>query len=178
MAFFKKVGIVLIGILLVVLTDRVLNFNTPIANVHGTAAYAALTIFAMSFGAVLTPIVAFMSHFFSDSLSYTTVWWTWIVADGVLGLMLGLISQRFDLLHHRFTWRRVLHFNLWQGIANILVWCIIAPLGDFLVYKSDWNYVLTQGLTAMAINFVVIAITSVLFVWIYQLFVPIKQNHN
>lgn len=170
MAFLKKCSAIVLGILAVVIVGRFFNFDAGVANTQVTLGYAVLTIFSLLFGAVLTPIVAFLAHFLSDSLSYTTVWWTWIVADGVFGLMLGLITQRLNLLKHALTWSRVVQFNVWQGIANLLAWGLIAPLGDYLVYKSRWGYVLTQGLTAAWVNFLVVGITGTIFIYAYRRF--------
>ncbi|AIG65846.1 ECF-type riboflavin transporter substrate-binding protein [Weissella tructae] len=173
MTFVKKCIAIIVGIIAVVLVGQFLSFDAGVANTQVTLGYAVLTVFSLFFGAVLTPIVAFMAHFLSDSLSYTTVWWTWIVADGVFGLMLGLITQRLNLLKNPITLARVMQFNVWQGIANLLVWGLIAPLGDYLVYKSRWGYVLTQGLTAAWVNFLVVGITGTLFIYAYHYF---KKN--
>ncbi|MCW0952599.1 ECF-type riboflavin transporter substrate-binding protein [Weissella ceti] len=170
MTVVKKGGLIILGTLCVVLVGRLLLLDVGVDNVQGSLSYAALTIFALLSGAILTPIVAFLAHFLSDSLTYTTVWWTWIVADGVFGLMLGLIATRLNLLKQPITLQRAIQFNIWQGIANILVWGVIAPLGDALVYKSDWLYVLNQGLTAAGLNFLVIGIFGTAFIYGYHFF--------
>lgn len=169
MTFVKKCGVILLGILFVILIGQGVRFDTCVENTQVTLAYAGLAVIALLTGPVVTPIVAFGAHFLSDGLTYTTVWWTWIVAEGVFGLMLGLIAARLDLLKHPFSWSCLLQFNIWQGIANLLVWGLIAPLGDFLVYQSGWEYVLMQGLVAAFWNFIVIGIFGTAFVYIYHI---------
>lgn len=170
MTFWRKVGAVVIGALCMVLIGKVFSYESSMANTEATLAYGVLTVFALLSGAVLTPIVAFMGHFLSDGLTYTTVWWTWIVSDGVFGLMLGLIATRLNLLKQPITLQRAVQFNVWQGIANVLVWGLIAPLGDSLVYKSDWSYVWLQGLTAAWLNFMVIGLVGTSFIYGYHYF--------
>lgn len=168
MTFVKKCGVILLGVILLAGLGQLVHLDTGVENTQVTLAYGALAIFSMFAGPVITPIAAFGAHFISDSLTYTTVWWTWVVATGVFGLLLGLITARLNLLKQPFSWTCIWQFNLWQGIANLLVWGLIAPWGDFLVYQSGWNYVWTQGLVAAAWNFVIIAIVGTTFVYAYH----------
>lgn len=177
MAFVKKCSALLLGIVVIVLLGQLVQIDTGVDNTVATLSYGALTIFALFFGPVLTPIVAFVGHFLSDTLTYTTVWWTWIVSDGVFGLLLGLVVTRLDLLKQRLSWTNLVQFNLWQGIANLLVWGLIAPLGDFLVYKSNWPYVWVQGITAAFHNFVAIGVIGTVFIWGYHVLKRTKENN-
>ncbi|WP_057786727.1 ECF-type riboflavin transporter substrate-binding protein [Weissella minor] len=131
---------------------------------------AVLAVASFFLGPIGTMGTGFLSHFLYDSLNYSIVWWTWILAEGIAGLMLGLVSRRLELLRRPFDLKRCLQFNMWQTLVNFLAWGVIAPLGDYLIYKSNWTFVFEQGLTIAAVNTIVIAIVGSLFLFLYNYF--------
>ncbi|MDR0199357.1 MAG: ECF-type riboflavin transporter substrate-binding protein [Streptococcaceae bacterium] len=109
--------------------------------------YGILGLFAVIFGPITGFLVAFIGHTLND-LTYGAPWWSWIFADGILGLLVGLLVNRIKIASEPFTGRKIVLFNIWQIVANIICWGVIAPLGDILIYKEPANKVFTQGLVA------------------------------
>lgn len=166
--FFKRLAQVVLAAASVCLLYEFTSFPTGIPNTQASLAQGGLAIAATFLGAVWTPLVAFLGHLLYDSLNYTNVWWTWVVADGVFGLLIGLATQRLELLTKPLTWQQVIRFNGWQALANGLVWAGLAPLGDCFVYQSAWQYVFLQGVMAALVNTVSVGLVGTLFVYLYH----------
>lgn len=99
--------------------------------------------------ALLGPIGAGVVAFFGQILGGVTtgtIWWTWVISEGLYGLLLGLIVQRLLVRETTVTWRKLVIFNIWQSIANILVWLIVAPFGDHWIYGLHMHIALQRGI--------------------------------
>ncbi|CGF72842.1 protein YdcD [Streptococcus pneumoniae] len=57
-----------------------------------------------------------------------------------------------------FDWKDILIFNLIQLLANALVWGVLAPLGDVVIYQEAAEKVFAQGIVAGIANGVSVAI--------------------
>ncbi|WP_177163275.1 ECF transporter S component, partial [Oenococcus oeni] len=59
-------------------------------------------------------------------------------------------------------------FNIWQVVSNAIVWFLIAPLGDIVVYKQPAAKVFLQGIWAGIGNIVAIAIVGTILLVAYS----------
>ena len=57
-------------------------------------------------------------------------------------------------------------FNL-RFFANLLIWGLIAPIGDVMIYKESANKVFLQGVVAGSVNALVVAIAGSLLLIAY-----------
>ncbi|CAM3097268.1 ECF-type riboflavin transporter substrate-binding protein [Lactococcus hircilactis] len=117
------------------------------ANTTISLQYGILALFAVIFGPITGFLIAFIGHALNDFTTYGP-WWSWIIADGLLGLSLGLLVNRIKITTEPFNRKKIVLFNVWQIVANIICWGIIAPFGDILIYAEPANKVFTQGLIA------------------------------
>ncbi len=58
-------------------------------------------------------------------------------------------------------------FNVVQVIANLLIWGLIAPIGDVMIYKESANKVFLQGVVAGSVNALTVAIAGSLLLIAY-----------
>ena len=63
---------------------------------------------------------------------YGQTWWSWVLATGILGWIIGLAYKRLDLKNGIFGLKQIILFNIVQIIANILAWIVLAPIGTSL----------------------------------------------
>ncbi|RRG18870.1 ECF-type riboflavin transporter substrate-binding protein [Weissella viridescens] len=168
--FFKKCGLVLVWAFIGFFAYQFLSVSIKVPNTMLTLEPAVLGLSSLFMGPIGTMGVGFISHFLYDSLNYSTVWWTWIIAESVAGLMLGLVSRRLELLTRQLSVKQIVQFNFWQALVNFLAWGLIAPLGDYLIYKSSLSFVFHQGLTIAIMNTLVIGIVVSLFLYFYHYF--------
>lgn len=66
-----------------------------------------------------------------------------------------------------FGAKEILTFLIGETIANLVVWVIIAPIGDILIYGEPANKVFTQGVIAGLTNAVVTGIIGVILLKAY-----------
>ncbi|PCS01612.1 ECF-type riboflavin transporter substrate-binding protein [Lactococcus fujiensis] len=135
-----------IGAALFFVLDRFASIPV-FANTTISLQYGILALFAVIFGPIAGFLIAFIGHALNDFTTYGP-WWSWIIADGLLGLALGLLVNRIKIASEPFDGKKIITFNLWQIIANIVCWGVIAPIGDILIYAEPANKVFTQGLIA------------------------------
>ena len=87
-----------------------------------------------------------------------------------MGLVIGLITRRLAIFIGELTTRKLVLFNIWQLLANIVVWLIIAPLGDHWVYNLSLVESMKEGALIVLVNTLVIAIIGTMLFKIYQHF--------
>ncbi|KGO27572.1 membrane protein [Oenococcus alcoholitolerans] len=95
---------------------------TPISNTTINLAEPWLSLIAAIFGPVVGFLVGFIGHTLNDATAGWGVWWTWVFADGVLGLLLGLVKSRLKLAEGALTSAKIVLFNFWQIISNVIAW--------------------------------------------------------
>lgn len=156
-----------IGAALFVIIGWLINIPTPIPNTSIQLQYAVLTLFSGLFGPLAGFLIGFIGHALKDSFLYGSPWWTWVLSSGLMGLLLAFGIQRNRLAQGIFKSKEIIRFNLVQLLANVLVWGIIAPIGDILVYSEPVNKVFTQGVIAGLVNALTIAVAGTLLLKIY-----------
>lgn len=129
---------------------------------------AWLALMTAIFGPLAGAFIAFFGHTISDLSVTGTAWWTWAIANGMFGLFIGLAMQRIGIFVGSLTIKKIGLFNVWQLIANIVAWLIIAPLGDHWIYGLTLNAVYQQGVIITMVNVVVIAVLGTALIWLYQ----------
>ena len=119
-----------------------------------------------SFGPVVGFFVGFIGHALKDSIQYGP-WWSWILASGVFGLVVGVAKSRLRIQEGILKAKNILVFNVFQIVANIVSWGIIAPVLDIVIYSEPANKVFVQGLVAGIANSVTVAIAGTILLVVY-----------
>lgn len=159
----KNVVAIGIGSAIYVILARFTSIPTPIPNTNIELVFPFLALFAAIYGAK----VGFIGHTLSDFIMYGQTWWSWVLATGVLGLIIGLASKKLDLKNGIFGIKQILLFNITQIIANIIAWIIVAPIGDIIIYSEPVNKVFVQGISATLSNGITILIVGTLLLKAY-----------
>lgn len=156
-----------IGAALFVIIGWLINIPTPIPNTSIQLQYAVLALFSALFGPLAGFSIGFIGHALKDSFLYGAPWWTWVLGSGLMGLFLAFGVKRETLTQGIFGNKEIIRFNLVQFLANVVVWGIIAPIGDVLVYSEPANKVFTQGIVAGLVNALTIAVAGTLLLKLY-----------
>ena len=159
-----KIGIkevVAMGIgtaLFVVLT----NAQIPLIVVPNTALQPRMAILAFLsavFGPIVGAVVGLLGHALGDALFYGSVWWSWVIPEGVVGLCIGLFVNKFAVKEGGFVnGKNIILFNVVQIVANAVAWILVAPVLDILMFAEPANKVFAQGAFAFLGNIIVIGI--------------------
>ncbi|SCB83923.1 ECF-type riboflavin transporter substrate-binding protein [Weissella bombi] len=157
-----------IGAAVFLILFKFVAIPTGIPNTQINVAEAWLSLLAAIFGPVVGGLVAFIGHALNDAISYGSVWWTWVIADALFGVILGWAVKKMNLTNGDLTTKKLVGFNVWQLVANLIAWSVIAPLGDVLIYSEPATKVFLQGFVSTGINFVSVGILGSLLLVAYN----------
>jgi energy-coupling factor transport system substrate-specific component len=158
----KTVVAIGIGAALMFVLMRFVPIPTGVPNTTLNLGIGILSIFAAIFGPVAGLLIGFIGHFLVDLTAGWGVWWTWVIADAIYGLMVGLFWKAYMIEEGGFGVKQAVLFNVVQVVANLIAWAVIAPTLDFLIYKEPADKVYLQGLVAGAANIAVVLILGTL----------------
>ena len=177
-----KIGIkevVAMGIgtaLFVVLT----NAQIPLIVVPNTALQPRMAILAFLsavFGPIVGAVVGLLGHALGDALFYGSVWWSWVIPEGVVGLCIGLFVNKFAVKEGGFVnGKNIILFNVVQVVANAVAWILVAPVLDILMFAEPANKVFAQGAFAFLGNIIVIGILGTILLIAYSKIVGGSNN--
>jgi len=156
-----------IGAALFVIIGWLINIPTPVPNTSIQLQYAVLALFSALFGPLAGFLIGFIGHALKDSFLYGSPWWTWVLGSGLSGLFFAFAVKRNQLVQGIFGGKEIVRFNLVQLVTNVVVWGVIAPIGDILVYNEPANKVFTQGVVAGLANAVTVAVAGTLLLKLY-----------
>ena len=125
---------------------------TPIPNFSLFLQFAILVVFGFYFGPVVGLGVGFLGHFLIDLLSGYGLWFSWIIASGVFGLLVGLTSKIINHWPSPYKVPKILIFSGFVVLIGALCWGVIAPSGDILIYAEPYDVVFIEGIVAFATN--------------------------
>jgi energy-coupling factor transport system substrate-specific component len=155
-----------IGSALFFVLMRFAALPSGIPNTNLQLAPAILSIFAAVFGPLAGFLIGFIGHTLTD-LTWGSVWWTWVIADALYGLAIGIFWKFYKLDEGGFGIRQAVIFNVVQILANALAWVAIAPTLDVLVYQEPADKVYLQGLVAGSLNAAVVLILGTILLFGY-----------
>ena len=118
------------------------------------------------FSVIVGFLMGLIGHAIKDAMS-GGLWWTWIISSGLFGLFVGLFRKQIGDLKGEVTKKELIVFNVVQVIANLLIWGLIAPIGDVMIYKESANKVFLQGVVAGSVNALTVAIAGSLLLIAY-----------
>lgn len=129
---------------------------------------AVIAIISAIFGPVAGLFTGLISHTLGDALFYGGVWWSWVIADAVYGLLVGLTFKKLKIYEGGFGSKQALIFNINQFLANAVAWILVAPILDILIYAEPSDKVFAQGVTAFAVNGAVTLIVGTILAFAYS----------
>ena len=162
----KTVVAIGIGSALMFVLMRFVAIPSGVPNTNLNLGIAILSIFAAIFGPIAGFLIGFIGHTLVD-LTWGGVWWTWVIADALYGLIVGIFWKLYKIEEGEFGIKEAIIFNGIQVGANILAWVAIAPTLDILIYQEPSDKVYLQGLVAASLNILVVLILGTLLAFAY-----------
>ena len=89
---------------------------------------------------------------------------------------MGICKNHVKLATEKFDGSRIVKFNVYQIVANLLAWVVVAPVLDILMYAEPVNKVFVQGLWAAGSNIVTTAIVGTILCAAYSASKPKKDS--
>jgi energy-coupling factor transport system substrate-specific component len=157
-----------IGAVLVFVLMRYVSVPSGIPSTNLNIAAVLVTITAAIFGPLAGFTAGFAGHALTDFVGGYGVWWTWVAADGIYGLLIGSFHHLYKIETGEFGIREALVFNLIQILSNFAVWMFLAPTLDVVFYQEAANKVYLQGFVAALLNGIVIVILGTILISCYS----------
>jgi len=157
----KTVVAIGIGSALMFVLMRFAAIPSGVPNTSLNLGIPILSVFAAIFGPVAGFLIGFIGHTLTD-LTWGSVWWTWVIADAVYGLLVGIFWKAYRIEERDFGIQQAVIFNGVQIFSNMLAWVAIAPTLDILIYKEPIDKVYLQGLVASSLNIAVVLVLGTL----------------
>ena len=155
---FVAIGI---GAALFFVLGRFVAIPSPVPNTNISLQYGLLAFMAAIFGPLAGALIAFIGHALIDFSYGWGIWWSWVIASAVAGLIMGLGAKKINI-EKSFGKKEICIFNVTQVVAHLIAWGVVAPVLDILIYAEPANKVFTQGLVGGLSNIVTTAIVGTL----------------
>ncbi|MCQ2591155.1 MAG: ECF-type riboflavin transporter substrate-binding protein [Treponema sp.] len=173
---FITLGAIIVGVGLFILLGVFCTIPSPILGKSIVFQYSILAAIAAVFGPVAGTITGFLGHFCISKVVLSFPYWSYIIASTLFGLVMGCSWFLLKLNKQAFTIKTAVIFNLWQIVSNALVWLVIAPLLDNLIYKNDFKIFFNDSLHIFIVNIIVTLFCGTIFTYIFSLIFKTKKN--
>ncbi len=155
----KTIVAIGIGAALFFVLGRFVSIPTPVPNTYINIQYGVLAFIAAVFGPVAGLLVGLIGHTLID-LSWGSPWWSWIIASGVFGVVMGFVLKMLKLEEGEIGKGGLVKFNIAQAITHVLCWGGIAPALDILIYNEPVEKLFAQGMISAITNILTTAIVG------------------
>ena len=163
----KSVVAVGIGAALFFVLGRFVSIPSPVPNTTINVQYGLLAFMSVIYGPLAGALMGLIGHALIDFSFGWGIWWSWVIASGVSGLVMGLVGQKFRLAAGQFGKKEIISFNICQVISHIFSWGVVAPVLDIVIYQEPMEKLFAQGLFAGISNAVTTAIVGTLLCLAY-----------
>lgn len=165
-----------IGAALVFVLMRYVAIPSGIPSTYLNMAAVVVAIVSAVFGPLAGFIAAFAGHAMTDFASGYGIWWTWVIADGIFGLLIGCFCKFYKIQSGQFSVKEAFIFNGVQILSNFIAWLAIAPALDVIFYKEAANKVFLQGFVAAFLNGIVVLVLGTILILCYARIIIANTN--
>jgi energy-coupling factor transport system substrate-specific component len=164
----KTVVAIGIGAALMFVLMRFVAVPSGVPNTNLNLGMAVLAIFAGIFGPLAGLLIGFIGHTLVDLTFGFGVWWSWVIADAIFGLLIGLFWKLYKIEDGEFGLKNCVIFNAVQILSNAVAWILVAPILDILIHKEPADKVFLQGFVAAALNAAAVLVLGSLLAFGYS----------
>ena len=158
----KSIVAIGIGAALFFVLGRFVAIPSPVPNTNITTQYGLLAVLAMVYGPVAGALIGLIGHALIDFSYGWGIWWSWVFASAVFGLLVGLLAKIFKINAYEVTKKNLIGFNVIQVVSHLICWGAVAPALDIAIYNEPIEKLFTQGLMSGIGNSVTTAIVGTL----------------
>lgn len=164
----KTIVAIGIGAAVFMILGRFGSIPSGIPNTNIETSYVFLALMAALYGPIAGVSIGFIGHALKDLVFYGSPWFSWVIASACVGLILGLAWNKLKVNEGEFQKKEIIVFNIYQVVANVISWIIIAPTLDIIIYAEPINKVYLQGIIAAISNSVTVGILGTFLINTYS----------
>ena len=146
------------GAALFFVLGRFVAIPSPVPNTNIATQYGLLAFMSVVFGPVAGALIGLIGHALIDFSYGWGIWWSWVIASGVFGLLVGLGAKVLKMDEAQMGKKGLIKFTIAQVVGHIVCWGAVAPVLDILMYNEPLEKLFSQGLMAGIGNSVTTAI--------------------
>ena len=149
-----------IGAALFFVLGRFVAIPSPVPNTNISTQYGLLAFLSVVYGPIAGALIGLIGHALIDFSYGWGVWWSWVIASAVFGLLVGIGAKVLKMDQADMGKKGLIKFNIAQVISHIICWGAVAPVLDILIYNEPLDKLFAQGLFAGISNSVTTAIVG------------------
>ena len=165
-----------IGAALFFVLGRFVAIPSGIPDTNISIQYGVLGFVAAVFGPIVGLLAGLIGHFFIDFSYGWGVWWSWVIASAVCGLIMGFGMKAVKIDEGEFGKKAIIRFVIVTVVAHLISWVVVAPVLDIVMYAEPVNKVFVQGLVSAIANIITTAIVGGLLCYAYIAAIPKKGS--
>ena len=154
----KSIVAIGIGAALFFVLGRFVAIPSPVPNVNVCVQYGLLAFMAVVYGPVAGALIGLIGHALIDFSYGWGIWWSWVIASGVFGLLVGFAAKLLKMDEAEMGKKGLVKFNIGQVVSHIICWIVVANVLDILMYQEPLDKILAQSFWATGVNAVTTAI--------------------
>ena len=156
----KTIVAIGIGAALFFVLGRFVVIPSPVPNVNICVQYGLLAFMAAVYGPIAGALIGFIGHTLIDFSFGWGIWWSWVIASGVFGLLMGMGAKSLKLEDGEMGKKGLIKFNVGQLICHAITWIVVANVLDVLMFQEPLNKILVQSFFSTASNAISTAIVG------------------
>ena len=156
----KTIVAIGIGAALFFVLGRFVAIPSPIPNTNIATQYGLLAFMAAVYGPIAGALIGFIGHTLIDFAAGWGIWWSWVIASAVFGLLMGVSTKALKLEEGEIGKKGLIKFNIVQFVSHLISWMLVAPVLDVYMMGEPWDKLISQGLMAGLGNAVTTAIVG------------------
>ena len=156
----KTIVAIGIGAALFFVLGRFVAIPSPVPNVNICVQYGLLAFMSLVYGPVAGALMGLIGHALIDFSYGWGIWWSWVIASGVFGLLVGFAAKLMKMDEAEMGKKGLVKFNIAQVVSHIICWGAVAPALDILIYNEPLDKLFAQGLASGIANSVTTAIVG------------------
>ena len=156
----KTIVAIGIGAALFFVLARFVSIPSPVPNTNITTQYGLLAFLSVIFGPIAGLLIGLIGHALIDFSYGWGIWWSWVIASGVFGLLVGFAAKIMKMDEAEMGKKGLVKFNVAQVVSHVICWGAVAPVLDILMYNEPLDKLFAQGLVSGISNAVTTAIVG------------------
>ena len=156
----KTIVAIGVGAALFFVLGRFVAIPSPVPNTSISVQYGLLAFLSVVYGPLAGALVGLIGHALIDFSYGWGIWWSWVIASGVFGLLMGFAAKVLKMDEAEIGKKGLIKFNIAQVVSHLVCWMVIAPVLDVYMMGEPWDKLIAQGLMAGVSNAVTTAIVG------------------
>ncbi len=156
----KSIVAIGIGAALFFVLGAYVKVPSPVPNTSICLQYGLLAFMSVVYGPLAGALIGFIGHMLIDFASGWGIWWSWVVASGAFGLLMGLATKVLKIEEGEMGKKGLVKFNIAQVVSHLICWFGVAPVLDVLMMSEPWDKVFAQSLMSSVANITTTAIVG------------------